>query len=229
MQNFQIVHVIANSGISSLINLVVMAILSIGVWAVIGIKLFSNRKKVKEMNQWHQHLNRDFSFQDLRRLVQTFPHTAFGRIAQTAIKEIEGLSSYVSFDSLESRSQLVQEGIERSVDNERGRNDRFLPYLAICSAVGPLLGLLGTVWGVMDAFLAIGMQGSANITVVAPGIAQALITTIAGLLVAIPAAVAYNYYVSLNRKIESGMYHFGSELISLFKRGDLLALERSAK
>ena len=74
-----------------------------------------------------------------------------------------------------------------------------MPALATAGSVCPFLGLFGTVWGVMTAFLDISTQGSTNIVVVAPGIAEALITTIAGLAVAIPAMVAYNYFVQKSR------------------------------
>ncbi|NET23572.1 MAG: MotA/TolQ/ExbB proton channel family protein [Okeania sp. SIO1H5] len=228
MSEFQLVSVVAKSGWSSLANLVLMACLSVGVWAIIAMKWFENRRRGVAVQRWAKSLSGKMSFPEIRKIASSLPETAFGRIANSALREIETLSKYVSFDSLDSRSQLVEEAIERSVDREKSLNDRFLSYLAICGAVGPLLGLLGTVWGVMKAFLEIGMQGSANITVVAPGIAQALVTTIGGLLVAIPAAVSYNYFVSFNRKSESRMYGFGSELVSLFKRGDLTALERSA-
>ena len=150
-----------------------------------------------------------------------------GRTARAALAEMEGLSPYVSYDSLEHRGELVRETIERALDIEKDENESGLVYLAFCSATGPLIGLLGTVWGIMDSFFQIGKQGSGNITVVAPGIAEALLATMAGLLVAIPSSVGYNIFTGFNRKAEAIMLNFGSELVSLFKRGDLSALERS--
>jgi biopolymer transport protein TolQ len=70
------------------------------------------------------------------------------------------------------------------------------------SSTAPFVGLFGTVWGIMDSFFEIGEKGSASLTVVAPGIAIALITTVAGLLVAIPAVVTYNMYIKKAEKIE---------------------------
>src|SRR5690606_1850232 len=75
----------------------------------------------------------------------------------------------------------------------RGASAHGLQWLAVISTVSPLLGLLGTVLGVMSSFIGVAAAGSANISAVAPGVAEALITTVAGLVVAIPAAIAYNY------------------------------------
>ena len=80
----------------------------------------------------------------------------------------------------------------------------------------------------MVAFFQIGQHGSADLTVVAPGIAMALITTVAGLVVAIPASAGYNYFTSRNGQNEISYFNFGSQVLSLFKRGDLLALEEVA-
>src|SRR5690606_21328203 len=129
------------------------------------------------------------------------------------------------YDSLNARGQLVNECIERTADAEKDQNERGMTYLAFCTATGPLIGLLGTVWGIMDTFFAIGRHGSANITVVAPGIAEALMAVLSGLIVAIPASLGYNAFAGFNRRAESLLYNFGSEIVSAFKRADLLALE----
>ena len=123
--------------------------------------------------------------------------------------------------------------------------DRYLTFLATSSNLAPFFGLLGTVWGIMIAFFQIGHHGSADLTVVAPGIAMALITTVAGLLVAIPASAGYNYFTSKlvaipasagynyftskNGSNETSYYNFGSQVLSLFKRGDMLAVEGVAE
>ncbi len=227
LKDIGILTVISRSGASSQINLFILLILSIILWSVVVIKFFSNQKLKASFQKWYRQMGSNVNFHDLRKQSKDSTENPLARITQSSLKEIEGLSAYVSYDSLESRSQLVEESVERAVDIEKEKNNRFLTYLSICSAVGPLLGLLGTVWGITNAFIAIGQMGSANITVVAPGIAEALVTTIGGLLVAIPASVFYNYFVAQNKKSEALMYHFGSELVSLFRRGDLSALERS--
>ena len=84
----------------------------------------------------------------------------------------------------------------KEIAAERDLMSRFIPWLATIGSVSPLMGLLGTVLGVMDAFIGISTRGSGNISAVAPGVAEALVTTVAGLAVAIPAVMAYNIFVS---------------------------------
>jgi biopolymer transport protein TolQ len=89
----------------------------------------------------------------------------------------------------------LREVLERRALNEISGMERHLIFLATTSGAAPFLGLLGTVWGIMSSFLSMGVQGSASIEVVGPGIAEALVTTIAGLAAAIPALVGYNLLV----------------------------------
>ena len=83
---------------------------------------------------------------------------------------------------------------------ESARLSRYLPFLATTAAATPFIGLFGTVWGIMEAFADIGATGSTSITAVAPGISEALINTAAGLFAAIPALLAYNYFVQRLRR-----------------------------
>jgi biopolymer transport protein TolQ len=117
-----------------------------------------------------------------------------------------------SEENLRTLRENVSASLEIRSTEEISRLRRYLVFLAVTSSVCPFFGLLGTVWGVMDAFLAIGVYGSANIQVVAPGIAEALITTVAGLAAAIPAVIAYNYYVSRLRRIIEVIENFTIEL-----------------
>ena len=218
---------VQQSGPVGILVIVILTVLSVGMWAVIISKIISNKKKNAAFNTWFKDLKATKNLSDLQKLGKDKSATSFGRISQSAIQEIEELSPYVSYGSLEARTQLVQDSVQRAVDREVNMNDKSLSYLALCSSVSPFLGLFGTVWGIMHSFLEIGQQGSANITVVAPGIAEALVTTIVGLAVAIPAAATYNYFVTFNRKFEAYMFDFASEILSLFKRGDLKALEQA--
>jgi biopolymer transport protein TolQ len=220
-------EILKQGTVSTFVIVGLMAILSVGVWAILVQKWLANRSRKQSFGKWREQMGDRPTFQDLLKLSKNMPETPMGRITKSALAEMEGLSAYVSYDSLEHRGELVRESTERALDLEKDANERSLVFLAFSSATGPLIGLLGTVWGIMDSFYQIGKQGSGNITVVAPGIAEALLATMAGLLVAIPASVGYNAFTGFNRKAESIMLNFGSELVSLFKRGDLSALERS--
>ena len=220
-------EILKQGTVSTFVIVGLMFILSIGVWAILVQKWLANNSRKKSFVKWREQMGERPTFQDLLKLSKNIPDSPMGRITKSALGEMEGLSAYVSYDSLEHRGELVRESTERALDIEKDQNERGLVFLAFSSATGPLIGLLGTVWGIMDSFYQIGKQGSGNITVVAPGIAEALLATMAGLLVAIPASVGYNAFAGFNRKAESIMLNFGSELVSLFKRGDLSALERS--
>jgi biopolymer transport protein TolQ len=96
--------------------------------------------------------------------------------------------------------------------------ERALGFLATTGSTTPFIGLFGTVWGIMDAFRGIGMRGSATLAVVAPGISEALIATAAGLAAAIPAVVAYNYYINRIKVLSAEMENFSAELLNIVKR-----------
>ncbi len=228
-ESMSMVDILAQTGWITWITVIMMFLLSIGVWAILLQKFFSNGKKRRAFAKWNKAMAQKADLKDLASMAKTDPDAPLARVVRSAMNEIEGLSAYVSYDSLDARSNLVSEAIERSVDLEKESNERGLIFLAFCTATGPLIGLLGTVWGIMSAFFDIGAQGSANITVVAPGIADALIAVLAGLLVAIPSSLGYNASVGFNRFAESVMYTFGSEVVSLFKRGELAALDRAAR
>lgn len=101
---------------------------------------------------------------------------------------------------------------------EAAKLESYLNFLATTGSTTPFIGLFGTVWGIMNAFRGIGAAGSASLAVVAPGIAEALITTAVGLVAAIPAVVAYNYYLSRARGLIIEMEDFSEELFDFYTK-----------
>lgn len=148
-------------------------------------------------------------------------------LTYAVLDEAKHLSPFVSVETLQPRSDMLEDAMQREIEARKLEEDSKLSFLAITSNVSPFFGLFGTVWGIMQSFYAIGQHGSADLTVVAPGISVALITTVAGLVAAIPASIAYNYFTSRNNRQEIFYYNFASQLLSLFKRGDLLAIEKA--
>jgi biopolymer transport protein TolQ len=108
--------------------------------------------------------------------------------------------------------------LEKVQEEERDTVSSGMVWLSIIAVVSPLLGLLGTVIGVMDSFLGVTATGSANIGSVAPGIAEALVTTAFGLVAAIPAAIAYNFFSSRLNAFSGEMEGFASEFIGALAR-----------
>jgi biopolymer transport protein ExbB/TolQ len=116
----------------------------------------------------------------------------------------------VSLKSMEH----VKRTLERAVAQESLKLESGLILLAITVSGAPFLGLLGTVWGVMSTFSHIAMSGNASLTTMAPGVAAALVTTVAGLLVAIPSMFGYNWLVHHLRVLTVELDNFAQELVS---------------
>jgi len=108
--------------------------------------------------------------------------------------------------------------LETDAATERDRLGRFLPWLATIGSVSPLIGLLGTVLGVIDAFIGIATKGSGNLSAVAPGVAEALIATAAALVVAIPATFGFNIFAGRLNRFDGMMESFGTATIALLVR-----------
>ena len=113
----------------------------------------------------------------------------------------------------------VKRRLRRYETLESVKLEKYLNFLATTGSTSPFIGLFGTVWGIMSSFQGIGSAGSASLAIVAPGIAEALIATAVGLVAAIPAVIAYNYYLSTARKMIIDMEDFSEDLLELFTRG----------
>jgi biopolymer transport protein TolQ len=105
--------------------------------------------------------------------------------------------------------------LRRALAEQGDRLSRSLSFLATCGNTAPFIGLFGTVWGIMTSFHSIGLKGSASLATVAPGIAEALIATAAGLAAAIPAVMAYNYFLGQVRRLDSDLSDFARDLAPL--------------
>jgi biopolymer transport protein TolQ len=108
--------------------------------------------------------------------------------------------------------------LQQAVTAERARLERGVNFLATTGSSAPFIGLFGTVWGIMESFRNIGAMKSASLAVVAPGIAEALIATAAGLAAAIPAVIFFNYFLGRINVISTEMDNFASELINIIER-----------
>ena len=103
------------------------------------------------------------------------------------------------------------------VQGQISKLERYLPFLATTGNITPFIGLLGTVIGIIDAFREIGLTGSASLAVVAPGVSEALVATAAGLFTAIPAVIAYNYYLTRIRRVAFRAETFSVEFLNALK------------
>ena len=109
--------------------------------------------------------------------------------------------------------ELVRGTCEHILDEEEIRLDHGMGIISACVASAPMLGLLGTVWGVLDAFAEMGTAGSANLATIAPSISAALVTTVVGLLIAIPGTICFTNMQGRIRNISADIEGFADELM----------------
>ncbi len=134
-------------------------------------------------------------------------------------------SQSMAMDTRFTGTDNVQRALRRAITTEMTRMTQMVPFLATTGNTAPFIGLFGTVWGIMNSFAGIGQKGSANLAVVAPGISEALVATAAGLAAAIPAVIAFNFFMSKIRVVESELYSFSADFLNIIER-DILRIER---
>ncbi len=116
----------------------------------------------------------------------------------------------------------LKRAIRKAESQEMAELGRSLAFLATTGSATPFIGLFGTVWGIMASFHEIGARGSASLAVVAPGISEALVATAAGLAVAIPAVIFYNFFANKLSDIDAEMQNFSTDFLNLVER-DLIS------
>ncbi|MBI4357499.1 MAG: protein TolQ [Gammaproteobacteria bacterium] len=199
--------------------MVLLFVVSIFSWTVILQRGFVLRNAHRKIGHFE---DRFWSGIDLKTLYESLhirrqALMGLERIFHGAFKEYLQLSSATSAP-LTSITEGVNRTLRVHLSKEAEELENHLPFLATVGSVSPYVGLFGTVWGIMHAFLALGAESQATLALVAPGIAEALIATAMGLFAAIPAVVAYNRYTSHAEKIISAYENFSHELTNILHR-----------
>lgn len=212
-------------GLSSKIILGVLAVFSLVAWVIILWKFGQFRRIRRESARFVDSLGRAQRLEEAYKTVVRLPDSAYTRVFRQGINFFSELrpgalreNAGPSEGLTETQLHALRLVLEKEQAQERDELAAGLSWLAIISTISPLLGLLGTVIGVMDTFLGISAAGSASISAIAPGVAEALVTTVAGLTVAIPAAIAYNYFVSRLGYFSGELEGFASEFIGTLAR-----------
>lgn len=185
---------------------------SIWCWAVLGNRLRLYSRVEKADRRFLDAFRKLPPGADCRLLCEQHPDSLLAKIALAGQRALEQLKPDASLPAA-ARLDLARHAMDRCAADETATLERHVGFLATTGSVSPFVGLLGTVWGVMSAFLNIGAQGSASLVVVAPGIAEALIATVAGLAAAIPAVVGYNHCLGRLRDLTHGTQQFASEFL----------------
>jgi len=217
-------HMLTDAGPVVKFVMLLLLFFSIISWAIMFIKFRYIRKAYKE--------SADFTdvFWQCRTLADAFTKakalrsspmarifiTAYMEMARTDTKE--GKSPLKTDASFFQAMGSVKRTLQRAIGVEVRRLSQLVPFLATAGNTAPFIGLFGTVWGIMNTFQGIGMSGSASLAVVAPGISEALVATAAGLAVAIPAVIAYNYFIDRIRVLDSELQSFSSDLLNIIEK-----------
>lgn len=171
--------------------------MSVICWTLFFYKLIALRVKKRQMQAALANLKNADSIEQMLALASTSTHTAPGYFLAknlTFLKLIlESNRAHNNRQLTPHQWNLVEQTIQQVVDDMMDYEESGLSFLSASAAVAPLLGLFGTVWGLVHSFISISEKQSADITTVAPGLAEALMTTLAGLMVAIPALIMFHY------------------------------------
>ncbi len=220
-----VLGMILGATIATKIVLLLLAFGSVMSWWLVFMKWRQFRHVRAEGDRFLEQMERAQRLEDAYKAILALPESPYGRVFRQgvnffselrpgALREGAPPSAGLSLTQLEAL-RLV---LEKEEAEERDELASGLTGLAVVGSVSPLLGLMGTVIGVMNAFLGITAAGSTNIGAVAPGVAEALITTVAGLAVAIPAVIAYNYFVAQLNLVTGELEGFSSEFIGTLAR-----------
>jgi len=232
-------QLIANASLVVQFVLLILLLFSVATWAIIFIKFRYLRKAFMESADFTEFFwkSRDLSGAfarakqfDISPVARVFRigYLELKRISRASGAETEEKSDDDTAGNRISGSDNVQRALRRAITSEITRMTQLVPFLATTGNTSPFIGLFGTVWGIMNSFHGIGVRGSANLAVVAPGIAEALIATAAGLAVAIPSVIFFNYFTQKIRTIESELHSFSADFINIIER-DIFQNKRSGR
>ena len=201
------------------VKLVMLGLLAASVWcwAIIVDKAILFARMRKSMDRFEKIFWSGQSLEDLYRSLMTRPNQGLAAVFVAAMREWKRSheAGRTSFLGLTDRIQKV---IDVTINREMERFENRLLVLATVGSAGPFIGLFGTVWGIMSSFQAIAASKNTNLSVVAPGIAEALFATALGLAAAIPAVLAYNKFTSDAAKLGARMDGFADEFSAILSR-----------
>ncbi len=192
-----------------------LAISSIVAWAVMLGKR-NELVNLRYLNMaFEQHLRDQRTLLDLPESYRNKRSIPYGDLFADALDAYHRSAEVVAqkgIDDPRARLEHAENAIQRALARQILRYESSMIFLASIVSGAPFLGLLGTVWGVMEAFSAVAMQQSATIAALAPGVSAALLTTIAGLVVAIPSVFGYNYLLGTTKRLITELENYASSL-----------------
>jgi biopolymer transport protein TolQ len=212
---------IRQSTLATKIVLVLLGTLSLISWAIMLAKWREFRRADSRARAFEKDFAAAHSLEGAAALVRrgaegpyaSIVARASGFVAELATGTQRGASALSA-----SQVEALRLVLDAETMDQRDQLSHFIPWLATIGSVSPLIGLLGTVLGVIDAFVGIAVKGSGNLAAVAPGVAEALVATAAALTVAIPAVFGYNIFAARLARYEGQLESFGTSVIAMMVR-----------
>ena len=197
----------------------ILVIASVWSWAIIIDKSLVFGRLKRKSNRFEDMFWSGKPLDDLYRKMGDRPDHPMARVFAAAMEEWSRSKGTASKDALVAGAkERIDKILNVSVNRELEKAERNLGFLATVGSAAPFVGLLGTVWGIMNAFQAIAVTKDTNLAVVAPGIAEALFATALGLLAAIPAVVGYNRYSAAVNSFGVRLHGFADEFSAILSR-----------
>jgi biopolymer transport protein TolQ len=211
-----IVDLVGQTGPVAKVVLLLLLLFSVVSWAIILSKWSLLRRARVQSGRFLRAFRKAQRLQDVATVAEQFKPSPLVAVFSGGFDEYRRQGG-ASGGALKNPT-AVQRAMQIAASEELTRFERNLPWLAITGAVTPFIGLFGTVWGIIDAFHGLGTAGAATLRAVAPGISEALITTAAGLVAAIPAVIAYNLIGSSIREFAARGDDFSLEMLNAVER-----------
>jgi biopolymer transport protein TolQ len=226
-----IIGLIARSSPVAKVVLLILALSSIVSWSIILYKLWTFSRAAGQTTKFLDVFRRSSKFSEVQAVCSSLAESPLVGLFQSGYTELtmqlrqappapadpsnpRAAAGRPTLRSLPS----VDRALMRASVVEVNKLERRVPFLATTASIAPFIGLFGTVWGIMEAFLGISQTGSTNLATVGPGIAQALIATAAGLFAAIPAVYFYNSLTQRVKLFASEMDDFAMEFLNIAER-----------
>ena len=207
--------------------LILLAFSAIG-WGITLYKIFTYRRSARQTSTFLDVFRKSSKFSEVQAVCPSLHESPLVGLFQSGYAELNAQLRKPPADPAKPGAaagrptlkslEAVDRALLRASTVELTKLERHVPFLATAASITPFIGLFGTVWGIMGSFHAIGVAGSAGLNVVAPGIAEALITTAAGLFAAIPAVYFYNLFTQRVKEFAAAMDDFSLEFLNICER-----------
>ncbi|MDP2342404.1 MAG: protein TolQ [Deltaproteobacteria bacterium] len=215
---------VTHSGPIAFLVLLILVGFSVASWAIIIVKFMAIRTSQNSSVEFLEHFWQSKRLDEIFARTEQIPASPLAQVFRAGYQELvkvkqrEAAAAEKGKDQIGGGVENVERALRRAALAEMTELERLIPFLATVGSTAPFIGLFGTVVGIMKSFGEIGAKGSANLATVAPGIAEALIATAAGLLAAIPAVIAFNSFGSRIKVLGAEMESFSSDFMNIVRR-----------